>query len=134
MKNLNRFIIPLWEKIQSLTSNKKILMLIAGCSAGFLLLVLLLVISIRMNHNRDEIQSTSPGENQLFAAPLIEPEELFLPTEPDLIPNVILDREPKASWTEEDAEQFWNDPLNEDSDVWRNRIFNAVDDMMENVP
>jgi hypothetical protein len=134
MKDWNQLTIPFQEKIQSLASNKKNLMLICGCAAGILLLLLLLVISLGMNHNRDEMKNVSEKVNQLLAPQAIKPEELFLPDEPDFIPEVMLNREPRDVWTNEDAEQFWVDPLQENSDVWKNRIIKAVDDIMENIP
>jgi hypothetical protein len=134
MKEWFRFIDPLREKIESLVSDKKILMLICGCAVGFILLLLLLVISLGMNHNQDEQSQVSADLNQLLAPQAIKPEELFLPAEPDFLPEVMLDREPRNSWTETDAEQFWIDPLNENADAWKNRIFKAVDDILENIP
>jgi hypothetical protein len=134
MKEWYQFILPLWEKIQSLISNKKILILIIGCAAGIVLLISLLVISVRMNHNRNETQRILQEENQIFEPKAIKQADLFLPEEPDFIPEIILDREPRSVWTDEDAALFWNDPLNENSDAWKNRIFKAVDDMMETIP
>jgi hypothetical protein len=134
MKNWNRYIIPLQEKIQSLLSNKKNLLIIGGCMILLLLLLSLLVISIRMNHNQGEMQQASQESSQLFAPQAIKTEELFLPREPEFIPEVILDREPRDMWTEEDAEEFWNDPLKENTDLWKNRIIESVDDILENIP
>ncbi len=134
MKKWYDFILPLWEKIKPLASNKKLLVLIGGCTLGFILLISLLVISFRMNHNRKEMQKASQELNRLFAPLAIKPEELFIPKEPDFIPEVILDREPRAVWTDEDAEQFWKDPLDGNADVWKERIFTAVDDLLENIP
>ncbi len=122
------------EKIQSLLSNKKLLLIIGASLGALALLMLLLVMSIRINHNRNEMQSASQKSNRMIVPHAVKPEEMFLPREPQIIPEVILDREPKSSWTDEDAEQFWNDPLDGNSDVWKNRIFEAVDDMLENVP
>lgn len=134
MKNWNHLLIPLREKLQALASDRKSLLLIGGCTAGILLLVLLLVMLIRINHNQDEMRRTSRGENRLLMPQAITQEEIFPPHEPDFLPEVLLDREPRSSWTDEDAEQFWNDPLNENPDVWKNRIIEAVDDLLENIP
>jgi hypothetical protein len=135
MKEWFNFINPLREKIEYVISNKKMRLLICGCAAGLVLLFLLLVISLGMNHNQDERSRDSEILNsQLLAPHAIKPEDLFLPAEPDFIPEVILDREPRNLWTEEDAKQFWSDPLNGKTDVWKNRIFDAVDDIMENIP
>jgi hypothetical protein len=134
MKNLSSFLVPLREKIQSIVSNRKILLLICGSAAGFLLLMLLLVISLQMNHTQDEREGASQEPNRLLAPEAIKAEEMFLPSEPDFIPEVMLDREPRSSWTNEDAEQYWVDPLDGNSDAWKNRVFKAVDEMMENIP
>jgi hypothetical protein len=134
MINLNRFIHPLWEKMQSFISNKKVLILIGGSAAGLLLLILLLVISLRMKDNQDEAVQRSHEENPVFTLRAIKQDELFLPREPDFLPDVMLDRDPKTFWTDEDAEQYWKDALNDNPELWKNRIFNAVDDIMENIP
>ncbi len=134
MKKWFDIIFPLREKIQSLFSNKKILILIGGCTAGFLLLAALLVISIEMSHNQDEMREASEEIQQFFSPQAITSEDIFLPDEPDFIPEVMLDREPKSSWTDEDAEPFWNDALEENADAWRARIIRAVDDILETVP
>jgi hypothetical protein len=134
MKNWNHFIIPLWNKITSLASNKKLLLIICGCIAGLLLLVSLLAIFLHMNHNQEERLRASQALHQILAPKTIKEEELFLPEEPDFLPKVILDREPRDTWTDEDAEQFWADPLQENDDEWKNRIFKAVDDIMETIP
>jgi hypothetical protein len=134
MIDWNRYIVLLREHIQSMFSNKKKLMVICGSAIVFLLLLLLLVISIRMNHNQDEMQKTFQGENRLLAPEAIKQEELFLPSEPDFLPDVILDREPRSFWTDEDADQFWNDPLDGNTEVWKNRIIESVDELLENIP
>jgi len=48
-----------------------------------------------------------------------------LPDEPDYIPGVLLKRDRKLNWTEKDAEEFWQDPLKNGEEPWRekNRIF-----------
>jgi hypothetical protein len=134
MKDWNQFIDPLQEKIQALASNKKMLIIIAGGAAVFIILLLLLAISFGMNHNQNEMETDSQDINQIFAPQAISPGELFLPDEPDFIPEVMLDREPRTSWTDEDAEQFWKDPLDGNTEAWKNRIHEAVDNLMENIP
>jgi hypothetical protein len=64
----------------------------------------------------------------------IPPEELFLPEEPDFIPGVLLERERRTVWTAEDAAPYWQDPLKNGEEQWRNRIEKAADEFMEQVP
>jgi hypothetical protein len=65
---------------------------------------------------------------------VIPPEELFLPEEPDFIPGVLLERERRTVWTAEDAAPYWQDPLKNGEEQWRNRIEKAVDEFLEQVP
>lgn len=133
MKEWFRFIDPLREKIESLISDRRNLLLICGCAVGCILLLLILVILLGTNHNQEE-RSQDSQKSPLFTFQTIKPEEFFLPSEPDFLPEVILDRKPKTLWTDEDAKQFWHDPLNGNAEVWKNRIIRAVDELLENIP
>ena len=62
----------------------------------------------------------------------IPQEELFSPTEPDFLPNFILEREPRNYWAVEDIRSFWKIPS--DTGFWRREIKNTVDKLMEGVP
>ncbi|WP_461246162.1 hypothetical protein [Treponema sp. R6D11] len=64
----------------------------------------------------------------------IPPEELFLPDEPDYIPGVLLKRDKKSNWTEEDAMEYWQDPLKNGEEQWREKIESSIDDYLERVP
>jgi hypothetical protein len=68
----------------------------------------------------------------------IPPEEFFLPGEPDFLPEVLLERERRESWTAEDARPFWTDPLDGLEDAGRERYIERmgaeIDEMMERVP
>ena len=64
----------------------------------------------------------------------IPPDELFLPGEPDFIPGVVLERERRTVWTAEDAASWWQDPLKNGEQAWRDRIEKTVDEIMESVP
>lgn len=64
----------------------------------------------------------------------IPAEELFLPDEPDFLPGVLLERERKSSWTEHDAEEFWQDPLISGEEQWREKIEAAIDEFLEHIP
>jgi hypothetical protein len=64
----------------------------------------------------------------------IPPEDLFLPEEPDFLPPVILERERREAWTEEDAEPFWYNPLEDGEEEWRELVEKLIDDLLERVP
>jgi len=64
----------------------------------------------------------------------IPAEDLFLPDEPDFVPGVILEREKRTQWTADDAMPWWQDPLKDGEQEWRDQIEKAVDEIMENVP
>jgi hypothetical protein len=90
------------------------------------LLILGLVMLLTMNNNsRKEV---------LPQAPPIPPEELFPGEEPDFIPHIIPEREPRQAWKSEDAAPFWRDPLERGEEPWRERIESVIDELLEGVP
>jgi len=64
----------------------------------------------------------------------IPAEDLFLPDEPDFVPGVILEREKRTEWTAGDAMPWWQDPLKDGEQEWRDQIEKTVDEIMETVP
>jgi hypothetical protein len=64
----------------------------------------------------------------------IPAEDLFLPDEPDFVPGVILEREKRTQWTADDAMPWWQDPLKNGEQEWRDQIEKTVDTIMESVP
>ena len=79
------------------------------------------------------IQEKPPAEKNQRLVP-VSPDEIFLPEEPDFVPPVILEREPRTAWTLDDAIPFWQDPLKEGEGPWRERIKIMIDEFLENVP
>ena len=73
-----------------------------------------------------------PEKLRFFHA--IPAEELFLPDEPDFLPGVLLERERRTSWTEQDAAEYWQDPLRSGEEQWREAIETAIDEFLERVP
>jgi len=59
-------------------------------------------------------------------------EELFIPAEPDFVPEFIFEREKRRFWSLEDIRQYWRTP--DSSDRWREEIKSAVDKLMEGIP
>jgi len=61
-------------------------------------------------------------------------EDLFIPEEPDFVPGVLLEREKREQWSVDDAAHWWQDPLRDGEQEWRDQIEKTVDDIMEKVP
>jgi len=64
----------------------------------------------------------------------IPAEDLFLPDEPDFVPGVILEREKRTQWIADNAMPWWQDPLKDGEQEWRDQIEKTVDNIMESVP
>ena len=91
-------------------------------------LILILLLAILVNLGKKD--TSSPA---LMAAGFVIPqEELFIPTEPDFVPDFLFEREPKRFWTIEDIRLYWRRP--EASEYWREEIKSAIDTLMEGVP
>ncbi|MDR2134876.1 MAG: hypothetical protein LBP27_07180 [Treponema sp.] len=141
----------LWQKLrrlpQGLPQNPeggKRRFLLAGLGA-FAVLLLALVVLLMAGGGRDRPGSGDGsaarprGEAGIKERPpelprAVPPEEFFLPPEPDFIPGVLPERERRESWTLEDAEPYWQDPLKKGEESWRDRIEAEIDDLMERVP
>jgi hypothetical protein len=94
-------------------------------------LVLVGVLSARSGReNRSPVTAGTVTAMQGF----ILPDELYLPNEPDFVPGVLLEREQRSVWTASDAAPLWQDPLKTGEEPWRNRIEEAIDEIMESVP
>jgi len=62
----------------------------------------------------------------------IPPEELFIPDEPDFLPDFLFEREPRRSWFIEDIRPYWIPPA--DHGFWQGIVRSTVDELMEAVP
>jgi hypothetical protein len=71
---------------------------------------------------------------EVFRSAPIPPEDLFLPDEPDFLPPVILEREPRDAWTADDAEPYWYNPLEQGEEEWRERVEQVIDELLERIP
>ena len=110
-----------------LPAEKKRPMFFAIGGAAVLFLVLLITIAA--------LGSRRPGGGasmNMRNAHLIPPEELFIPDEPDFLPDFLLEREPRHFWSIDDIRPYWRSPGN--PEFWHNVIRSAVDELMENVP
>jgi len=114
--------------------NPRVVLIIAA--AFLIIIVLLLVLAVVSNPKTgsNQADSLSSGAYAPLERETPPADEFFLPYEPDFVPDVLLEREPKDGWTEEDARPFWTDPLEGNETVWRKRIESGVDSLLEHVP
>jgi len=59
-------------------------------------------------------------------------DELFIPAEPDFLPEFVFEREKRMFWSLEDIRPYWKTP--DPGDRWREEIKSAVDRLMEGIP
>ncbi|MDR2314587.1 MAG: hypothetical protein LBE02_08655 [Spirochaetaceae bacterium] len=103
----------------------------AAAAALVLVLLFLTFLLLRFRSGRDKVS----GPPELSPAdPAFSTEDFFLPYEPDFVPPVLLEREPKDGWTEEDARPFWTNPMEGAEGLWRGRIESGIDSLLEHVP
>jgi len=101
------------------------------CTAAFAVLLTFSVIMSMVNR-MEKVLPQGPERTSIRV--VIPPDELFLPEEPDFLPGVLLDRERRSSWSEQDASEYWQDPLREGEEQWREKIEAAIDELLERVP
>jgi hypothetical protein len=104
---------------------------------AFLLLVLLALIGVLLMMNYSNAAAGRAAARELsdtFKPLAVPPEDLFLPGEPDFLPEVLLEKERQSTWTAEDAKPFWKDPLQDNPELWRERMETVIDRLMERVP
>jgi hypothetical protein len=120
--------------IDFLRTRKRLLLIIIGICASF---VLILFISVQII-SRNSTMSRTPNTVQKelvtsFTTRIISADDLFLPDEPDYLPQIILNRTPQI-WTADDAQTYWTDPLKSNTEYWRQGLKTAVDVLLESTP
>jgi hypothetical protein len=104
-------------------------------AAGAVGLVLLIIVgAFILSKGKTAVQDAPPARTETVRQGVIPPEDLFLPDEPDFLPGVIPEREQRTEWTEEDAAPFWQNPLKDGEEPWRDHIEKTIDEIMESVP
>jgi hypothetical protein len=93
-----------------------------------------MLITLLIHHSPNFQVNSSRKLINAFKPVSIPGEELFLPDKPDFLPKILLEREPRARWTPEDAHAFWYDPLQDDAEQWRDTIEMVIDELLEGVP
>jgi hypothetical protein len=112
------------------TRRKPVLICLAVCAALLVLCVTAALVSVREDAGAADGQDLS----EAFSPRPVPPEEFFLPEEPDFLPETLLERERRKSWTEEDARPFWINPLDEGAAEYTDLMSTVIDDLMERVP
>ena len=120
----------LQDRIQKLTDEEK-RRLVLVCTAVFVVILTLSVVLPLKVSEKEKLPAEVDRVGRQIAIP---PEELFLPDEPDFIPGVLLEREQRSGWTEQDASDYWQDPLRYGEEQWREKIEIAIDEFLERVP
>ena len=98
---------------------------IGGFAALFLVLIIA-VLALNLGSSKGK------SVQNLAAGPSIPVEDLFIPAEPDFVPQFLPEREPRRYWSLDDIRPYWKNPGN--PDLWREEIKSAVDKIMEGVP
>jgi hypothetical protein len=75
-----------------------------------------------------------PEKKEEAAELTIPSEELFFPGEPDFVPSLLFEREPRQFWTPDDIEPFWEDPEKLGRDQWLKEMELVIDKLVEDVP
>ena len=127
--NLENFIQAIQNWFGRLSAKQKQILILA-CTGLFALLLTISVI-LSISGKKEEIPA---GPADIMIISPIPAGEIFLPDEPDFIPGVLLERYRKASWTEEDALEHWQDPLRFGEEQWRVKIETTIDNFLENIP
>jgi len=127
---LEKFVQFIKDWFQKLTAGQKRRLAVI-CTVIFSGLLTLSVI-ISMKNYGGEKKEIKSNEYVIYAP--IPAEELFLPDEPDFIPGVLLQRDRRSSWTNEDALEYWQDPLKDGEEHWREKIESSIDEYLERVP
>jgi hypothetical protein len=117
------------DRIHNLTDEEKKRYILI-CTAVVVVILTLSVVLPLIASGRG--RSAEPQRSNRLTA--IPPQELFLSDEPDFIPGVLLERERRLVWTEEDASEYWQDPLREGEEPWREKLEEAIDEFMERIP
>ncbi|AEF80627.1 hypothetical protein [Leadbettera azotonutricia] len=133
-KGLKSFFGNLLKKIPE---NRRVPVLAAGGGCVLLVICLVVVAASGNRRGRSRVGESVPA----VSGPRIPAEDLFYPAEPDFLPGLLLEREPRQGWTADDAAPFWRDPAGSaelsaqlPADFWREKMSETIDKLMESVP
>jgi hypothetical protein len=129
MAFIEKIIVFFQDRIHNLTDKEKKRYILICTAVVVVIMVLSVLLPLRSSVREDRLEE--PHRSIRLAIP---PQELFLPDEPDFIPGVLLERERRLSWTEQDASEYWQDPLRDGEEPWREKIEEAINEFMERIP
>ena len=129
------------EKFQKLPGEKKRLIALV-CTAVFVFFLVLSVILSLRNSGQDRENSSGNESSERQGASgsrqstriVVPADEVFLPDEPDFLSGIMIERERREVWTDEDAAEHWQDPLKFGEEPWRDRIEAVIDVLLERIP
>ena len=107
--------------------------IILTLAIGVPVILLLVIIGASLVSKDSSVKPEVPPVSSAMTK-RIPAEDLFIPDEPDFVPGVILERERRKQWTADDAMPWWQDPLKDGEQEWRDQIEKTVDEIMESVP
>jgi len=128
--NLDKIIKYVQDRFKNLSGDQK-KKLILACTAAFAFILTICAIISAGGSKKNDIKAEPERLTVIIPVPA---DEIFLPEEPDFIPGVLLEREQRSSWNEQDASEYWQDPLRSGEEAWHIMIESAVDDLLERVP
>ena len=115
--------------LQKVWANRLVRVCVILFGALSVLVPVLTVIAVTASHNAQRKAEIPPPRT----VKPFEPDDVFLPAEPDFLPQALLPREPSPRWTIDDAEPYWTPPSAIDADIWLERIEKTIDTLLENV-
>jgi hypothetical protein len=127
---LEKFVQFIKERFLKMTAGQKRRLAVVCTVIFSVLLTLSVVISMKSAGGKEK--APKPYESVIYAP--IPAEELFLPDEPDYIPGALLERERRSNWTDENASEYWQDPLKYGEEQWREKIETSIDEFLERIP
>jgi hypothetical protein len=130
LEKFNQIIAFVKDFFSGLTAEQKRQLVIIFTVFFAAFLTFFVIISL-INPKSEDLPSGPERINILSPIPA---EDIFMPDEPDYIPGVILERQQRSIWSMDDASVFWRDPLMFGEEQWREKIEEAVNELMERVP
>ena len=107
-------------------AQKKPLLFGLGGLAALALILLIVALALHAGHGKKTMVENAAS------IPLIPPEDLFIPSEPDFLPVFLFEREKRNFWSLDDIRIYWKLPQNPER--WKKEISSAIDKLMEGVP
>jgi len=128
--------LPAYFTPGNLTAEKRRVLFALGGSGCLIIVFLVVIVAINAG---SKTSGTKKGPAFIAAAgSAIPADELFIPSEPDFVPEFLLERNPRSNWSIEDIRSYWKNPgAGIDSGSpgwWQGAVRSAVDELMQGVP